>query len=154
MAELPAWMTIELTDACTGQTFTLTDFQGKTVYVGPMATWCSNCRQQLTNVRAAKEQLNSDAFVFVALSVEVDLPRESLAAYSENEAFPWIFAVMSPEMLKAVVDHFGREASIPPSTPHFIIAPDGHTVTELITGIEAPEAIVERLTAINAGQSA
>ena len=33
-------------DARTGQTFTLADLQGKTVYVEPMATWCTNCRQQ------------------------------------------------------------------------------------------------------------
>ena len=38
---LPAWQTSILSDARTGQSFTLADFTGKTVFVDPMATWCS-----------------------------------------------------------------------------------------------------------------
>ena len=50
-------VTVEGTD----QTFTLADFAGKTVYVEPMATWCTNCRQQLGNVTEAKAELEAMA---------------------------------------------------------------------------------------------
>ncbi|MDX1995295.1 MAG: hypothetical protein SF029_23125 [bacterium] len=33
------WTRLPLTDARTGQTFTLADFAGKTVFVHPMARW-------------------------------------------------------------------------------------------------------------------
>jgi hypothetical protein len=35
----PDWLTLPLTNARTGETFTLADFAGKTVFVHPMATW-------------------------------------------------------------------------------------------------------------------
>lgn len=39
VAMRPAWQTALLRDARTGETFTLADFAGRTVYVHPMAKW-------------------------------------------------------------------------------------------------------------------
>jgi thiol-disulfide isomerase/thioredoxin len=143
---LPAWQQIPLVDARTGETFTLADFAGKTVFVEPMATWCSNCRRQLQNVREAKRQFSGDDVVFFALSVETSLSAETLAQYSAAEGFDWTFAVLTPEMLQQLVDQFGRAIGNPPSTPHFVIRADG-TTTDLITGIDPPETIVALLQA-------
>jgi hypothetical protein len=38
-AARPAWLSAPLTDACSGATFSLAQFAGKTVFVHPMATW-------------------------------------------------------------------------------------------------------------------
>ena len=143
--ERPAWQSIELTNAVTGEVFTLGGFEGKSVYVEPMATWCSNCRTQLGNVNAAIPEAGENA-VFVALSVEGNLPNAQLAAYAEKEGFNLIFAVAPTDLLQALVDEFGRAITSPPSTPHFIIRPDGST-TDLATGREAPEAILAQLAA-------
>jgi hypothetical protein len=35
----PEWTKLPLTNAHTGETFTLANFAGKTVYIEPMATW-------------------------------------------------------------------------------------------------------------------
>jgi len=141
MAAAAAWQTVPVTNARTGETFTLGDFAGKTVFVEPMATWCSNCRQQLTNVQQARTQINSDDVVFIALSVETTISNEELAQYADNLGFDWTFAVMSPELLQALSDEFGRTITNPPSTPHFVIRPDG-SVSDLVTGVESAEAIV------------
>ena len=145
----PAWMTAELTDACSGETFALADFAGKTLYVEPMATWCVNCREQLARTGDAFAQLaeaeRSDV-VLLALSSEVGLPREDLAAYAEASELPFIFAVMPEEMLKAMADDLDQEIAVPPAAPHLIVAPDG-TVGELRTG----GASVEDLLALFAG---
>lgn len=58
LAQSADWRTLPLTDARTGDTFTLA---GQTVYVEPMATWCVNCRQQLGRVGEAKAQLDAQA---------------------------------------------------------------------------------------------
>ena len=145
--ERPAWQSFELTDAATGEIFTLGGFEGETVYVEPMATWCSNCRKQLNYVAQAKAQLESQAgngVVFVALSVEGNLPLEALAQYAEKEGFDFTFAVATPELVQALVAEFGRPITSPPSTPHFIIRPDG-TTTELKTGFETPEELLAQL---------
>jgi cytochrome oxidase Cu insertion factor (SCO1/SenC/PrrC family) len=141
----PVWQTLPLTNARTGETFTFADFAGQTVFVEPMATWCTNCRQQLGNVRSAREQL-SDDIVFVALSVETNITAADLASYADDHGFDWHFAVLTPELLGELVNAFGRTISNPPSTPHFIIRPDG-SVTALSTGIEAASEIVAQIQA-------
>jgi thiol-disulfide isomerase/thioredoxin len=144
-AMLPAWQTIALTDAATGEAFTLGDFQGKTVFVEPMATWCSNCRAQQGHVREAKAQLG-EAVVFIGLSLETNLPPEQLASYAQSNGFDWTYAVMPVELLGALTDEFGRSITSAPSTPHFIIRPDG-SFSELATGIHEAEAIVAEIQA-------
>lgn len=140
LAQDTSWRDLPLTDARTGETFSLADFAGQTVFVEPMATWCANCRQQLGNVREAKEQLG-DEVTFVALSVETTLNAEDLARYADEQGFDWTFAVMTPEVLRALATKFGQSVTSPPSTPHFVIYPDG-TSSELLTGFQAPAEIV------------
>ncbi len=144
MVELPAWAALSLTDAHTGEPFTLADFAGKTVFVEPMATWCTNCRAQLNNVKDAKAQLGNSDVVFVALSVETTLEAAVLAAYADEHGFDWVFAVATPDLLQQLAGDFGQTIANPPATPHFIISPDG-TVSELTTGIESAEAILAKV---------
>lgn len=143
--ERPIWQSLELSNAVTGEVFSLGNFEGKTVYVEPMATWCSNCRKQLSNVNEAKAQLGEDSnVVFVALSVEGNIPAETLAAYAEKEGFDLIFAVATADLLKALIDEFGRTIASPPSTPHFIIQADGN-FSALMTGLHSAEEVLAML---------
>jgi thiol-disulfide isomerase/thioredoxin len=139
-AQDTTWQTLPLTDAATGESFTFADLEGQTVYVEPMATWCTNCRQQLGNVTEAKAELEGEVS-FIALSVETTLKPEDLAAYAEKQGFDLTFAVMTPDFLRALAAEFGQSVLTPPATPHFIIRPDGST-SELMTGLSAPDAII------------
>lgn len=143
-----AWSTHPLTDAATGETFTVAAYQGTPVLVETMATWCGNCRRQLANLRAASEMLAADGLdvIYVVISVERGLPDDALAAYAERQAFPFRFAVADDALLGLLADRFGRGALNPPSTPHVIVAADG-TVSELRTGFSSPEELVTWLTA-------
>ncbi|NWF67797.1 MAG: TlpA family protein disulfide reductase [Chloroflexi bacterium] len=132
----PEWLNLPLVNARTGETFTLASFAGRTVFVEPMATWCTNCRAQMGRVREVYQQLNPAQFVFVGLSVETNISADDLAGYVDQQNFPWIFAVASPEVLQALNTAFGRDSLNPPSTPHFYISPDG-TLTSLYTGAQS-----------------
>lgn len=138
-AQDTSWQNLPLTNAQTGETFTLADFEGQSVYVEPMATWCANCRQQLGNVNEAKMQLG-DEVTFVALSVETTLKADQLASYAKDQGFDFTFAVMTPEVLRALAAEFGQAITSPPSTPHFVISPDG-TTSELFTGFSTTDEI-------------
>lgn len=144
MADLPLWQTISLTDVRKGEVFTIADFSGKTIFVEPMATWCTNCRRQLGNVSEARAALNDENAVFIALSVETNLSDEALANYTEETGFDWVFAVATPELVQELAASFGQSITNPPSTPHFIVRPDG-SFTDLVTGIESPEEIISSL---------
>lgn len=139
--ELAEWQTIELTDARTGSQFSVSDFLGCTVYVETMATWCGECRQQLEYVAEAVKDVDREKFVVIAISVETDLAAKDLADYADDAGFDWTFTVGSADMLKAIVDEFGRGAIVPPSTPHVIVSPDG-SFGELHTGYSEPDEIV------------
>ncbi|MCB9419850.1 MAG: hypothetical protein H6667_08600 [Ardenticatenaceae bacterium] len=145
MADAPDWQNIELTDARTGENFTLASFSGKTIFVEPMATWCTNCRQQLGNVHEARAQLG-DEVIFIGLSLETNLDSADLAQYQSDQGFDWTFAVMTPEMLQSLADTFGRSITVAPNTPHFVIRADG-SYTELVTGIDSPDQLVQQIQA-------
>ncbi|GAA5531057.1 TlpA disulfide reductase family protein [Herpetosiphon gulosus] len=149
VANLAAWQTLPLINARTGESFTLADFHGKTIYIEPMATWCSNCRKQLTIVAETQAQLKNPDVVFIGLSVETDLAASDLAAYADAAGFDWLFAVSTPELLRELTAVFGRTITNPPATPHFIIRPDG-TTTELSTGIEPSDGLIRALQAAGA----
>lgn len=144
MMALPAWQTMTLTDARTGASFTLADFAGKHVFVETMATWCSNCRQQLGNVKSAVARADGNQVVFVAISVETDLAPATLAQYATDNGFDWTFAVAPPALVRALADTFGPTVANPPATPHFLIQPDG-AHGDLITGYESGDAILAQL---------
>jgi thiol-disulfide isomerase/thioredoxin len=146
-AERPAWHYLPLTDAQSGQTFTLADFDGKTVYVEPMATWCTNCRQQLSVIRdQVRAQVDPERVVFVGLSVETNLASETLASYTSTHGFDWTFAVMTPELLQDLASTFGRTVANPPAVPHFVIGLDG-TTSDLSTGHHSAEHLLTMLAA-------
>jgi thiol-disulfide isomerase/thioredoxin len=147
LAERPIWHALPLVDARTGETFTLADFAGKTVYVEPMATWCTNCRQQMGVIRDdLRAQLDPEQGVIVGLSVETMLPPEALAAYPTEQGFDWTFAVMTPDLLQELATTFGRSVTNPTAVPHFIIAPDG-TTSGLSTGFRSADQLFAELSA-------
>jgi peroxiredoxin len=145
LAAPPTWLSLELVDARTGDVFALEDFAGRTVLVEPMATWCSSCRRQMTELRDVVAGLDPAAFAFVGLSVETALAPGELARYADAHGFGWTFAVSSPELLRALTATFGFSVANPPATPHFIVRPDG-TVGELSTGFRSAEQLVAALT--------
>jgi thiol-disulfide isomerase/thioredoxin len=144
--DLPAWQTISLTDARTGESFTLADYAGRTLFVETMATWCPNCKQQLSAVKSAVATADPEKMAFIALSVETGLDASALASYADQNGFEWRFAVASAELVQALAATFGTTIVNPPSTPHFIVRSDG-SYTELSTGIHSSDAILAELAA-------
>lgn len=143
----PDWTRISLTDARSGESFTLADFAGKVVFVEPMATWCSNCRAQQREVRAILDRFGADEVVFLSLSVEIGLGENVLSDYAATNDFQWRFAVANQELLNALVAQFGRSVATPPATPHFFIASDG-TVSALSTGMHNAARLEELIRAV------
>lgn len=142
----PAWASMAITNARTGETFTLADFAGKTVFIEPMATWCTNCRRQLsTNVRPVFEQADAEQVVFISFSVAENVTPERLAEYADQQGWQWIFAVASTDLVAAITADFGRGVITPPSTPHFLISPTG-TLSALHTGFEDSTAIQSQIS--------
>ena len=143
----PEWQTLSLTEVNSGAELNVADLEGCVVLFHPMATWCGSCWAHLNTVKEATAQLEPGTYAIFAVSVEAGMPDEMLAGYSEVTEFDFLFAVASPEMMKALDDEFGRSALNPPATPHVYIAPDG-TFSELHTGGSSSDDIASNIEAL------
>ena len=122
MMEVPAWFDTALTDARTGQTFSINDFKGKVVLVETMAIWCSNCLKQQGQVKALHEQLGArDDFVSIGLDIDPNENTDVLKSYVESKGFDWLYAVPSVDVSREIASLYGDQFLNPPSTPIVVI---------------------------------
>jgi thiol-disulfide isomerase/thioredoxin len=136
----------ELTDVRSGESFTLAELAAEgPILLEPMAVWCSNCRAQQHEVKAAHE---TASFVSVSLDVDLSETAADLAAYAEREGFDWRFAMADEDLYRLLQERFGVAATNPPSTPLIVIATDG-TVRplEFGRGTRSAEQVIDELQA-------
>jgi hypothetical protein len=122
------WRTLELEDVRTGETFAMTDLEGKIVAIEPMAIWCSNCRIQQHEVVAALAIVDSDDLVYIGVDVDPNERARDLARYSRQEGFDWPFVVASRDLARSLAESFGDQVLSPPSTPLILVGPDGEVL--------------------------
>ena len=137
----PEWFAMELTDAQTGETFTMNDYAGKVVLLGTMAMWCPNCVVQANEVRNLHEELgNPDDLISVSLDVDINEDSASLKEYAYGYGFDWHFAVAPLEVARALGNLYTAQYLNPPLDPMLIIDRDGN-VHHLEYGIKDAETL-------------
>jgi cytochrome oxidase Cu insertion factor (SCO1/SenC/PrrC family) len=120
--ETPGWFSVVLTDARTGQPFSINSLEGKVVLVETMAIWCTNCLQQQGQVKALHTQLGArDDFVSVGLDIDPNENAEALKTYVENKGFDWLYAVPPKDVSREIASLYGDQFLNPPSTPIVVI---------------------------------
>ena len=139
----PEWFDVELTDAQTGQTFTMNDYAGKVVLVETMAMWCPNCVIQATQIEKFHEALgNPEDLITVSLDVDVHEDEASLKEYASSYRFNWHFAIAPLEVARALGNLYSAEYLNPPLSPMLIIDREGN-VYQLEYGIKKAEKLQE-----------
>ncbi len=139
MMAMPDWFSAELTNASTGETFTVADFKGKVVLVETMAQWCSNCLAQQKQVKKLHDLLG-ERDDFVTLGIDID-PNEDLATlkvYIERNQFDWLYTVAPAEVSREFSQLYTDQFLNPPSTPMLIVDRHGE-VHVLPFGIKSAE---------------
>jgi thiol-disulfide isomerase/thioredoxin len=145
MMVAPAWFSASLTDARTGQAFSINDFEGKVVLVETMAIWCSNCLKQQGQVKALHEQLGArDDFVSIGLDIDPNENTEALKSYVENKGFDWLYAVPSADVSREIAALYGDQFLNPPSTPIVVIDRHGDT-HPLPFGIKSADDLMQAI---------
>ena len=126
-ATTPEWFDMELTDAQTGETFTMNDYAGKVVLLETMAIWCPNCVVQANEVRKLRAALeNPDDLISVSLDVDFNEDQASLKEYASGYGFDWHFAVAPLLVARALGNLYSAEYLNPPLSPMLIIDRDGN----------------------------
>jgi peroxiredoxin len=141
----PDWFGFSLTDARTGETFTVNDYAGKVVLLETMAMWCPNCTVQAHEVRQLHELLGHPAdLISVSLDVDVNEDEDSLKEYAEEFGFEWHFAVAPLEVARALGNLYTAQYLNPPLSPMMIIDRDGN-VHHLEYGLKKAETLKEKV---------
>ena len=145
LMESPAWFSAALTDARTGQAFTINDFKGKVVLVETLAMWCSNCKQQQGQVKALHALLGArEDFVSLGLDIDPNENSADLKGYVGTKGFDWLYTVAPAEVSREISSLYGAQFLNPPSTPMLIIDRHG-VVTPLPFGIKSAEELMNFL---------
>ena len=140
-ATIPDWFDMELTDAQTGEIFTMNDYAGKVVLVETMAIWCPNCVVQGNEVRNLHKVLgNPDDLISVSLDVDFNEDEASLKEYALGYGFDWHFAVAPLEVARALGNLYSAQYLNPPLSPMLIIDREGN-VHQLEYGLKKTEAL-------------
>jgi cytochrome oxidase Cu insertion factor (SCO1/SenC/PrrC family) len=134
------WLDIELTDAETGEPFTLASLQGQVVAIEPMAIWCPSCKRQQDNVKAIYPDIEASGVRFISLGIDPAEDPDALARYAERNGYEWTFAPSPTEFSRALSDLFGAQILSAPSTPLIVLDADGELVSQLF-GSHSPDQL-------------
>jgi len=122
MMSLPAWFSVALPNAATGESFKVEDFKGKVVLVETLAMWCPTCLRQQNEVKALHDQLGErDDLVSVGIDIDLNENLADLKAYSAKNGFDWIYTVATPDVAREIGNLYGSQFLNSPSAPMFII---------------------------------
>jgi thiol-disulfide isomerase/thioredoxin len=143
-AETAAWLDIELTDAASGETFTLASLAGEVVAIEPMAIWCSNCKAQQNNVKAAYADIADAGVTYISLGIDPGEDPGALAKYAERNGFGWTFVKSPSELSRELSNLFGPQILSAPSTPLIVLDAGGEIFTQE-WGFHDPDRLLEIL---------
>jgi cytochrome oxidase Cu insertion factor (SCO1/SenC/PrrC family) len=139
--ETPEWFDMELTDAQTGQVFTINDYAGKVILLETMAMWCPNCVVQANEVRNLHKLLGDpEDFISISLDVDYNEDQASLKEYASGYGFDWHFAVAPLLVARALGNLYTAQYLNPPLSPMMIIDRDGQ-VHHLEYGLKEAETL-------------
>lgn len=136
-----AWLDVELTDAETGEPFTLASLKGQVVAIEPMAIWCPSCKRQQDNVKAVYPDLEASGVRFISLGIDPAEDPAALARYAERNGYEWTFVPSPTEFSRALSDLFGAQILSAPSTPLIVLDGEGELVTQLF-GSHSPDQLL------------
>jgi thiol-disulfide isomerase/thioredoxin len=74
-----------------GDSITLSDFRGKTVFINFWATWCSPCRAEMPDIEAIyQEYKNKDV---VVIGVDLGEDEDKVRRFVQDGGYNWIFTL-------------------------------------------------------------
>lgn len=136
--DLPKWMTTELEDVTSDETFTVAEFDVP-VLLETFAVWCPDCLEQQEESTTFHAQSDLDA-VSIGLNVDPNEDADVVRDHAETHGFDWRFAVSPPDLTRSLADEFGQSIAHPPASPVVLICPDG-TFRRLEDGLVTADAL-------------
>jgi len=136
---IPLWMDAELKDVRTGQTFKISDFDGKPVLVESFAVWCPICTQQQKESKKLEAEAGNE-IVSVSINTDPNEDEERVRSHITRNDFTWLYAISPIEVTRSLIDQFGRQVVNVPLAPIILVCPDQSTKL-LSFGVKSAERL-------------
>jgi thiol-disulfide isomerase/thioredoxin len=140
------WMDTEMTNAITGETFTLHQLaDGKPIVVHLIATWCPACNAQFGQSTTFLETYPEKAHVLL-IGIDKSEASAAIADYVVNKGYAGVFTTAEAPVIQGFIDLFGQEVMT--SIPQTIII-NGNNLAYLGPGVVKAADIVSRIDAMS-----
>lgn len=114
------WKDVQLKDVETGETFKVSDFEGKPILLESFAVWCPTCKQQQDQVKKLHEDVG-DSVVSISIDTDPTEDEQRVIRHVERHGYNWRFAVDRGGFAKKLIDEFGLNVVNAPSAPVILI---------------------------------
>ena len=128
------WWNTELKNVNNGETFSISDFEGKPIFVESFAVWCPVCTKQQRETKKLDAELG-DSVVSISLNTDPNEDEARLLQHTQENGFDWYYAISPSDMTRALIDDFGVEIVNAPSVPVVLICEDG-SARKLDSGVK------------------
>ncbi len=109
LSQLPSGSTapnFNLTDITTSQTFSLTDFAGKTVILDLFTTWCGACVQAIPRIRDIHQSYSTEDLIIISIDLDTSESVEQLRDFILEHEMEWLVALDSNSVIDS---NYGSE---------------------------------------------
>lgn len=138
------WKNIELTDVLTGDTFKISDLEGKPILLESFAVWCPTCRKQQDKVKELHEEIG-DSIVSISIDVDPNEDAQQVIDHANRNEFDWIFTISPTSLTQSLIDEFGVSIINAPSAPIILICPDQSQARLLKRGVKSSAELKEAI---------
>jgi thiol-disulfide isomerase/thioredoxin len=137
------WRNILLRDVVSGETFRISDFEGRPILLESFAVWCPTCTKQQREIRKLHQEIGNDV---VSISLDVDPNEEEnlVRDHASRNGFDWLYSVAPPELTQALIEEFGTTIVAAPSAPIVLICED-QRARLLKRGVKKAEVLREEV---------
>jgi peroxiredoxin len=136
------WKDTTLTDV-QGNTFKVSDFQGKPVLLESFAVWCPTCTKQQKEIMKLHEELG-DGFVSIALATDPNEDKQKVMEHAEKNNLDLTYVISPPSFTQNLISEFGVVIANAPAVPVILVC-ENQESRLLQNGLKSPQELKEEI---------
>jgi len=137
------WRDIPLRDVVSGETFRISDFEGRPLLLESFAVWCPTCTKQQQQIHKLHQDIRSDV-ISISLDVDPNEDENLVRDHASRNGFDWLYAIAPPDLTRALIEEFGTNIVAAPSAPIVLICED-QRARLLKRGVKKAEVLHEEI---------
>lgn len=124
---LNSWMSSELVDIESGETYRLSDFKNKNILINSFSLDCESCVDEQDYIKDLHESIGSSVET-ITLDLYFDTDLDDLKEFRKLRGYHWIYSIAPESLTESLRSSFGSSILNLPSVPIILICEGGESV--------------------------